>query len=215
MRKIIGKVAPTAAAVAVATVLSAAGGAYAATQISGAQIKNNTVSSADIENNSIKKTDLASGLKYEVDKANTSVQPGTLGNYAKKSDVSGMAKSGLDGAVYRVENYKNGGGGDASVACADDEATSQKYTAIAGGVNAGHVQVVPGQDNEPNTFAVTASFPGRMDWSTGQPKTKADGSPRLDGWIILGNGQQTPNLKVWALCVPNTDIQVQQVDLDN
>jgi hypothetical protein len=108
----------------------------------------------------------------------------------------------LRGAVYRVENYKNGGGGDATVACANDEATSQKYTAIAGGVEAGHTGT--------NGFSVTASFPGRMDWSAGTPKPN-----RLDGWIVLGNGQYTDNLKVWALCIPTNDIPVHQIDLNN
>src|SRR4051794_12667159 len=41
---------------------------------------------------------------------------------------------GLTGAKFRVENYQNGGGGSATVACANDDAKSQKYTAIAGGV---------------------------------------------------------------------------------
>ena len=109
---------------------------------------------------------------------------------------------GLTGAKFRVENYVNGGGGDATVACADTEAKSQKYTAIAGGVEAGHTGS--------NEFSVSASFPGRMDWSTGTPK-----AGRLDGWIILGNGKYTDNLKVWALCVPTVDIPVQQVNLDN
>ena len=57
---------------------------------------------------------------------------------------------------------------------------------------------------------MTASFPGRIDWNTGEPK-----AGRLDGWIILGNGKATDNLKVWALCVPTTSIPVDTVDLDN
>ena len=65
------------------------------------------------------------------------------------------------------------------MACADDETTSKKYTAIAGGVQAGGVQSM-GQTSE---FAVAGSFPGRMDWDTGQPK-----AGRLDGWIVLGSG---------------------------
>jgi hypothetical protein len=57
---------------------------------------------------------------------------------------------------------------------------------------------------------VSASFPGRIDWSTGLPK-----QGRLDGWVILGNGQHTDNLQVWALCVPTVDIPVQKVNLSN
>jgi hypothetical protein len=113
--------------------------------------------------------------------------------------------NGLADAVYRVENYLNGGGGSATVACADDDAVSQTYTAIAGGVQGSTVGT-----QSADGFAVTSSFPGRMDWNTGEPKAN-----RLDGWIVLGNGKWTGTLKVWALCVPTTDISVQTVDLDN
>ena len=85
---------------------------------------------------------------------------------------------------------------------------SQKYTAIAGGVEAGHAQA--GYTVPPNEFAVTASFPGRMNWDTGEPRPG-----RLDGWIILGNGKYTDNLQVWALCVPNTSITVDRGELVN
>ena len=95
-----------------------------------------------------------------------------------------------------------------TVACADDDTESQKYTAIAGGVEAGHAQA--GFDVPPNEFTVTASFPGRMNWETGEPKPG-----RLDGWIILGNGKHTDNLRVWALCVPNNAIEVQADELIN
>jgi hypothetical protein len=32
---------------------------------------------------------------------------------------------------------------------------------------------------------------------------------------VLGNGKYTDNLKVWALCVPTTSIDVEVVDLQN
>ena len=35
------------------------------------------------------------------------------------------------------------------------------------------------------------------------------------GWIILGNGKHTDNLRVWALCVPNNAIEVQADELIN
>ena len=49
-----------------------------------------------------------------------------------------------------------------------------------------------------------------MDWDTGTPKPD-----RLDGWIVLGNGKYTDNLKVWALCIPTTTIPVETVNLNN
>jgi hypothetical protein len=187
----------TGLAVLAAASLFAIGGVSSATAaklITGNDIKDGSVTTLDLSkhaNNLLKQK--ATG------------KPGPAGKTgpAGKDGVNGKdGKDGLAGAVYRVENYKNGGGGDATVACADDEATSKKYTAISGGVQAGHLGT--------NDFAVAASFPGRMDWESGKPK-----ADRLDGWIVLGNGKYTDNLKVWALCVPNTSIPVQVVDLDN
>lgn len=131
--------------------------------------------------------------------------PGAAGAPGATGPQGPAGPSGLAGAVYRVENYTNGGGGSATVACADDDATSQQYTAIAGGVQGSTVDT-----QSADGFTVTSSFPGRMDWDTNKPK-----QDRLDGWIVLGNGQYTSTLKVWALCVPNTDITVQTVNLDN
>lgn len=137
------------------------------------------INSHDIKDGAVHRVDLSAGVNKTLDTAGS-----------------------LKGAIYRVENYQNGGGGDATVACANSEEKSQKYTAIAGGVEAGHTGT--------NDFAVSASFPGRMDWTTGTPKPN-----RLDGWIVLGNGKYTDNLKVWALCIPTTSIPVQTVNLNN
>ena len=170
----------TVAGVGIGAVALIGGTATAASLITAKQMATGSVNSRVLKDQSVHQHDLAAHAKALLNKDNDS----------------------FSGAVYRVENYTNGGGGDATVACATDEATSQKYTAIAGGVEAGHTGT--------NGFSVAASFPGRMDWSTGTPK-----SGRLDGWIVLGNGQYTDNLKVWALCVPTTSIPVQQVDLAN
>ena len=166
------------------------GGAVAGNLINSHDIQNGTIRSVDIQDGSVRLNDMTGWVQNHLD------QRGPRGPQGEQGP------SGLEGAIYRVENYTNGGGGDATVACANDETESQKYTAIAGGVGAGHTGS--------NDFSVTASFPGRMNWDTGKPKPG-----RLDGWIVLGNGQYTDNLKVWALCVPTTDIPVQQVDLNN
>jgi hypothetical protein len=168
----------TVAGVGVGAVALIGGTATAASMITAKQMATGSVNSRVIKDAGIHQSDLT---KRQRDRLNAAT---------------------FRGAVYRVENYKNGGGGDATVACANDDTTSQKYTAIAGGVEAGHTGS--------NSFSVSASFPGRMDWTTGTPK-----SSRLDGWIVLGNGQYTDNLKVWALCVPTKSIPVHQVDLDN
>jgi hypothetical protein len=169
------------AGIGVAAVVVIGGTATAASQITAHQLATGAANHRVIADGSVHSADLT---------------PGLLGK------ITEGRKDGLAGAVFRVENYENGGAGDATVACADDEAVSQKYTAIAGGVQAGHTGA--------NTFSVTASFPGRMDWDTGKPKPN-----RLDGWIVLANGVHTDTLKVWALCVPTTDIPVDQVDVTN
>lgn len=205
MKKILGKVTPTAAAVAVTAVVSAGGGAYAAGQITSAQIKDHTITQADMTKRAVQV------MQHQALRdRQAQVQQGFNQVKGDVKDVQGDVKDiqdagGLPGAIYRVENYQNGGGGSASVACADDEAKSQQYTAIAGGVQGGDVA-----SQSADGFAVQSSFPGRMDWGTGQPKPN-----RLDGWIVLGNGQRTDTLKVWALCIPTTDIPVQTVNLDN
>jgi len=179
-RKSKRSAAIAALAVGGALVVGSAGGAYAGHKIQ----------TSDIAKNAVAYRKLGVGVQHKLDNA---AKPGPKGD------------NGLKGAIYRVENYQNGGGGSATVACADDDATSQKYTAIAGGVQGSTVA-----DQATNGFAVTSSFPGRMDWDTNTPKPN-----RLDGWIVLGNGKHTDTLKVWALCVPTTDIAVQTVDLDN
>lgn len=126
-----------------------------------------------------------------------------------KVDLSSSINKSLDstlrGAKFRVENYQNGGGGSATVACANDDTKSQNWTAIAGGVQGSTVA-----HQAADSFAVTSSFPGRMNWDTGTPK-----EGRTDGWIVLGNGQYTDTLKVWALCVRKTDIGIKTINLDN
>jgi hypothetical protein len=150
--------------------------------------------------------DLADGAaNHRVIKNGSVHQSDMTDNVRRLLNKDNDTNTTLKGAIYRVENYKNGGGGSATVACADDDATSQKYTAIAGGVQGSTVA-----HQAADSFAVTSSFPGRMNWDTGEPKAN-----RLDGWIVLGNSQYTGTLKVWALCVPNITVPVTQVDLDN
>ncbi len=108
-------------------------------------------------------------------------------------------QSGLNGAFYSVENYPNGAGSGAvaTAACDPNNATnSENYVAISGGV----------QNTDNNTdmsttsaLPITASFPGRMNWSTNTPLAN-----RTDGWIVqLGQGaSQDKPMSVWALCVP-------------
>lgn len=218
------------AAGAAIAIVAGTGGAYASGLIHGSDIANGTITYKNLAHNTITEGKIASGAVgvHELTQGTRDYIKGYAGyNIRAKRGPQGATgatgavgpqgpagangtngkdgRDGLAGAVFRVENYENGGGGSATVACADDDATSQQYTAIAGGVQGSTVN-----DQGTNGFRVTSSFPGRMDWSTNTPKPD-----RLDGWIILGNGVRTSTLKVWALCVPTTSIAVQTVNLDN
>jgi hypothetical protein len=151
------------------------------------------VTSHDIKDGTIKSKDLTSNLE---EKIATHAADG-------KNGVNG--KDATFGAVYRVAVYDTGGTSSATVACADTEVESQKFTAIAGGVQGSVSNSHPGGGTESSSsFLVSSSFPGRMDWTTGEPKPG-----RLDGWVVFSNGQNTSTLQVWALCVPTTSIAKQ------
>ena len=100
------------------------------------------------------------------------------------------------------------------MACADTDAASQNFTAIAGGVQGSVSNSGPNGTENANSFAVTSSFPGRMDWDgvdniSGNADDGTVKPGRLDGWVVLSNGKATSTLRVWALCVPTTSIPVQ------
>lgn len=223
------------AASALLVTLGGVGGAVAGDLVTSRDIQNDTIRSIDVKDGGLGLRDLNGFTKNRINQPGPAGEDGADGRDGKdgapgaqgpagpagpagatgpqgpkgdKGDAGSDGadgqdgRDGLEGAVYRVLHYTNGGGGDATVACADDEETSKQYTAIAGGVEAGHTGS--------NDFTVTASFPGRMDWNTGEPK-----DDRLDGWIILGNGEYTDNLKVWALCVPTTSIDVEEATIAN
>lgn len=117
--------------------------------------------------------------------------------------VDGENGVGFDDAVYRIANYVNGGGGYATVACADDQTESQKYVAISGGVYQARLDENGNFIDDANYPAIAQSFPGRMDWTTNTPK-----ADRLDGWVVKFNGGNATTLKVYAVCVP-LDFEVQ------
>lgn len=197
------------AALAIAGIvgISTTTGAIAGSLVGSADVRNDSLRSVDLKNGSaVGEDDLRPALKAKVNAVGTGEQgpAGAAGATGPQGIAGANGTDGLDGAVYRSLTYTNGGGGSATVACADDNTVSQTYTAVAGGVQGGTVET---QDDG---FVVNSSFPGRMDWDAGVPK-----ADRLDGWIILGNGQYTSTLTVWALCVPNTSIAVQADTLDN
>jgi hypothetical protein len=130
---------------------------------------------------------------------------GTNGTNGATGPAGPIGATGFAGAFYSVEQYPNGATGNsiATVACDPNDAdNSQNYVAISGGVqNADNSTDMYSQNNQ---LPVSASFPGRMDWSTNTPKPN-----RLDGWVIQfagAAGQQDKSLSVWALCVPKGNV---------
>jgi hypothetical protein len=140
------------------------------------------LTSRDIKDGAVHRIDLSAGVNRALAKG---VAPGTAGT------------------VYRVAHYPNGAGGTAvaTVACADTDAKSEKYVAIAGGVQ---VLNADGDGNFANDNAVPVadSFPGRMDWSTNTPK-----ADRLDGWIVRwgDDAKSAAQVNVWAVCMKRSD----------
>jgi hypothetical protein len=166
---------------AAAVLVLTAGAASAATTF---------ITSADIKDGAVHKVDLSDQINDDLAKAE---QPATADT------------------VYRVAHYVNGAGGTAiaTVACADNENKSQKYVAVAGGV-----QVLDADGNhdyaDDNAVPVADSFPGRMDWTTNSPKPD-----RLDGWVVRwgDDAKSMAKVNVWAVCMKRgDDVQVETTD---
>jgi hypothetical protein len=128
--------------------------------------------------------------------------PGAQGPKGDKGDA------GLLNAFYATANYDLGDTNEGAIATVACDTESSAFTAIAGGVQVLGLDSAARSRNTP----VSSSFPGRMDWSTNAPKAN-----RLDGWIVQfgGNAGAVPDkapekVKLWALCVPSTDIPVHE-----
>lgn len=199
--KLLGKAA-TIAVPTIAAVVVAGGAATAGSLITSAQIRNGAVHTVDIHNGAVTGPKIADGTITTKD-----LSPAALAGLTPAQAAAPLAAKPLDGAIYRVANYTNGGGGYATVACGDTDAVSQKYTAISGGAYQARFDGTGHFVDDNNYPAIDQSFPGRMDWSTSKPKPN-----RLDGWVVKFGGQDATTLQVWALCVPTTAIQVQTTD---
>jgi hypothetical protein len=172
----------------------------------GGAIAAGMVTSQDIQDGTIKAVDISDGAAGSRVIADGGVHADDLSDGVN----SALSKAGtLDGTVYRIAHYSGGAnaGAIATVACADTDAKSQKFIAIAGGVQVLNADGDSTFSNDKNP-AVSDSFPGRMDYSNNTPKPD-----RLDGWIVrLGDtsGLGADQINIWAVCVPRpADVQVQ------
>jgi hypothetical protein len=144
----------------------------------------------DIQDGTVHRVDLGDGVNSALQKA---TEPGTAGT------------------VYRVAHYATAGtGAIATVSCADSEKQSQKYVAVAGGVQVVNADGDSDVANDANPV-VADSFPGRMHWATGDGTDAFPKPDRLDGWVIrFGSQTMDTPISVWAVCMPRADdVQVQ------
>jgi hypothetical protein len=181
---------------AAALVLAATGGgAVAASMVTSQDIQDGTIKAVDMSDGAAGSRVIGDGAVHQED--------------LSSGLAAALSKGALDGTVYRVAHYPGGanGGAIATVACGDTDAKSQKYIAIAGGVQVINADGDSTFANDKNP-AVADSFPGRMDYSNNTPKPD-----RLDGWIVrLGDttGQGADQINIWAICVPRpADVSVQ------
>ena len=148
------------------------------------------ITSADIKDGAVHKVDLTDHINRDLLKADA---PGTAGT------------------IYRVAHYALAGSGAiATVPCADNENKSQKYVAIAGGVQMIDADGDSDVSNDANPV-IADSFPGRMHWATGDGTDAYPKPDRLDGWVVrFGTQQMNTPFNVWAVCMPRADdVQVQ------
>jgi hypothetical protein len=208
---------------AVIALAATGGGAVAASLVTSNDIKDGTIKAVDIKpdaitgdvvgDGAVHQRHLADGVLSKLDQAGPQGATGAQGATGPQGPAGPQGPGGLEGAVYRVAHYSQGANGAAiaSISCADDEATSQKYVAISGGVQIINADGDHDVSND-NNLQVADSFPGRMDWSTFSPK-----SNRLDGWVVRFGGnpdtQSVAQVNVWAVCVKRpADLKVQTND---
>src|SRR5262245_14933512 len=180
--------------------------------ITGVQIKNGSIGLADLSKKA--KTSLkgqrgqagpqgqagAQGPKGDAGAAGPQGSPGAAGRdgvsgfeIVTYDYISGIGhrqgKPGMEAGYPGV-----GPGGVATVAC-----SSQDKVAVSGGwfmrdgASEKMDSYVPGLDNG---AGVIASFPGRMNWDTNEPKPN-----RLDGWIVRFNAHPATDVTLYAVCV--------------
>lgn len=197
MRMFSGK-AGIAAIVASTAIITIAGavGASASGLIGSAEIRDNSVRSIDIHDGTIRTVDISQAAKNAL--------KGQTGARGGQGATGPQGASGLTGAYYSVAYYDVGdtnAGAIATVAC-----NAQTDVAISGGVQVLGLNASASAGDTP----ISSSFPGRMDFAAGIPK-----SGRLDGWIVKFGGfagtsadKAPEKTKIWALCVPGANIPV-------
>lgn len=212
-------IAAIVASTAIVTIAGAVG-ASASGLIGSADIRDNSIRSIDIHDGTIRTVDISQAAKNAL-KGQTGARgvqgptgatgpvgpagsTGPTGSTGSTGPTGPQGASGLTGAYYSVAYYDVGdtnAGAIATVAC-----NAQTDVAISGGVQVLGLNASADAGDTP----ISSSFPGRMDFAAGIPK-----SGRLDGWIVKFGGfagttadKAPEKTKIWALCVPGANIPV-------
>ena len=144
--------------------LAGAAAALVAVGSTGTAVAGSLIGSADIKDGAVHGVDLSKGVNAKLAKT------GAPGKGGKAAPSARLPRGELPN-----------GGGERDRRLRRDEGPQEVHRRR--GRSAGQHGGQPAASG----FAVSSSFPGRMDWSTDTPK-----ADRLDGWIVLGYGQLAP-----------------------
>jgi hypothetical protein len=213
------RITPGTALGFVAVLLCLSGTAFAAKTV---------ITGKDIRDGSIQARDLSSGLKEKVNRVGaqggTPSLPGSAGKdgaagaqgpaggNGSKGDKGDKGEKGLSGYEVRTYDYIAGGarpgkdgegagyGGAGNSSVATVACSSQDKVATGGGyfIRNGTSEEVQSPEADGSGVGVVASFPGRMNWDTLEPRPN-----RLDGWIVQFNGNGGPafDVTLYVICV--------------
>lgn len=193
--------------------------------LTGVDVKNNSLTGADVRG--ISYADLTSGLKHRIDKSPVVNAPkgdagatgakgadgvGAAGPAGAEGPAGAAGASGISGYEVRTYDYIAGGarpghdgegsgyGGAGNSSVATVACSSEDKVATGGGyfIRGGVSEVVQSPEADGAGVGVVASFPGRMNWDTLEPKPD-----RLDGWIVQFNGNGGPafDVTLYVVCV--------------
>jgi hypothetical protein len=183
MKKILGKVTPTAAAITAALVVGGGSGAVAATgMIHTRDIADNAVTTSKIDQGAVHQADIADGAKDAL-----RGQQGPAG----KDGKDGVANVSAN-AVY-TNTWKGDGGDQLNTIV---EKCGDGQVALGGGYSTNNGDRDLGGDNK--NIQITVSAP----YTDNYVPVNDNGDLRPDEWIIKGynNGDSDQIVRAWVVC---------------
>lgn len=196
MKNILGKVTPTVAAVAAATVLSAGGGAYAAVTHLG----KDSVTSWAIKDGGVKQADLAPWVQRQIGKAGTQGPAGEAGQDGQTGPQGPKGDPGLSNVTAGAD-YSHTWPAHSGKQTIVSQCPEGQY-AISGGFSTFGGDRDLGGDNQDIQVTVSAPF------FEGDYKPVDDaGDFRPTEWVIEGfnNGDKAQVVRGWVVCANARD----------